>query len=203
MTSIADRLTTASSQALGRPLTADEADLLYKYLKLLVKWQRVQRLIGSADPGWIVDHVIVDSLLFARLLPAGVKTLCDVGSGAGIPGIPLKIVMPALSITLVEARQRRASFLATAIRELSLARCRLMNHRVEDLSPELAGTFDAVVMRCAGNPNRLMSTVERLLAPGGIVVASGPPTATPLTVGEWLQIDGPGGRRLFWIHHVT
>jgi 16S rRNA (guanine527-N7)-methyltransferase len=203
VTSIADRLGTAGSHALGRPITTSEAARLDNYMKLLIKWQRVQRLVGSDDPGWIVENVIVDSLLFARALPAGIRTLCDVGSGAGIPGIPLKIVMPALSVTLVEARQRRASFLATAIRELPLAGCRLMNQRVEELSPALAGTFDAVVMRCAGNPRRLISAVERLVSPGGIVVASGPPTATPLTVGEWLQIHGPGGARRFWIHHVT
>ena len=203
MTDVASRLRTGAAHALGRPLGADEAALLNKYLKLLIKWQKTQRLVGSSDPQWIVDNVIVDSLLFARALPQGISTLCDVGSGAGIPGIPLKSVMPALDVTLVEARERRASFLATAIRELPLPRCRLINRRLEDVLDDLAGRFDAIVMRCAGDPVGLVAPVASLLAPGGVIVASGPPTAWPLSVGRWLEVDGPRGSRRFWIYRAT
>lgn len=203
MTDVASRLRTGAAHALGRPLGADEATLLHKYLELLVKWQKTQRLVGSSDPQWIVDNVIVDSLLFARALPQGISTLCDVGSGAGIPGIPLKSVMPAIDVTLVEARERRASFLAAAIRELPLTRCRLINRRIEDVSDCLAGRFDAIVMRCAGDPEGLVTLVAPLLAPGGVVVGSGPPTASLLRVGQWLEVDGPRGPRRFWIYRAT
>lgn len=203
MTDVAGRLRASAAQALGRPLGADEAALLIKYLNLLVKWQKSQRLIGSSDPRWIVDNVIVDSLLFARALPQGISTLCDVGSGAGIPGIPLKSVMPAVDVTLIESRERRASFLAAAIRELPLARCRLINRRIEDVSQDLSGRFDAVVMRCAGDPQGLVTAVASLLAPGGAIVASGPPSASRLSVGQWLEVDGPRGPRRFWIYRTT
>jgi 16S rRNA (guanine527-N7)-methyltransferase len=163
-----------------------------------MKWSSAQRLIGSTDPTWIVDNVIIDSLLFSRALPSRITSLCDVGSGAGIPGIPLKVVMPEVDVTLVEARSRRASFLASVIRELKLTKCRVVNRRVEDALAELAGQFDAVVMRCAGSPVELVSTISALLRPGGIMVASGPPTASALTVGEWLEVDGPRGARRFW-----
>ena len=203
MTDIERRLRTGAAQALGRPLGTNEVSLLLKYLDLLLKWHKTQRLIGSSDPEWVIDNVIVDSLLFARALPPGLSTLCDIGSGAGVPGIPLKSVMPTVDVTLVEARARRASFLATAIRELPLARCRLINRRIEDVSADLAGRFDAVVMRCAGNPKDLVTPVVPLLAPGGAIVASGPPTASPLDIGEWLEVAGPRGVRRFWIYRIT
>ena len=200
MTNIAARLRTDAALALGRPLSNDEAALLLKYIKLLIKWQKPQRLIGSADPVWIVDHVIVDSLLFTQAIPPGISTLCDVGSGAGIPGIPLKAVMPHVDVTLVEARERRASFLAAAIRELPLARCRVICRRLEDMSSGSIGRFDAIVMRCAGNPSELLAPIRVLLAPGGLIVASGPPAASPLPAGEWLEVSGPKGPRRFWIY---
>jgi 16S rRNA (guanine527-N7)-methyltransferase len=200
VTDVANRLRTGAAHALGRSLSEDENVMLYKYLEILIKWQKTQRLVGSSDPGWIVDNVIVDSLLFARALPPGISTICDVGSGAGIPGIPLKVVMPTVDVTLVEARERRASFLASVIRELPLTRCRLINRRVEDASDELAGKFEAIVMRCAGSRADLVGSTSRLLAPGGVLVASGPPVAGPLTRGEWLDVDGPRGSRRFWIY---
>lgn len=184
--------------ALGRPLTDRETGELMNYLNLLIKWQRTQRLVSSADPAWIVDNVLLDSLLFTKALPVGVSDLCDVGSGAGIPGIPLKIVLPAVNVTLIEARQRRASFLSAVVRELALPRCRIINSRVEQVADELVGSFDAVVMRCAGSLADLAPAVARLLRPGGLLVASGPPRAAPLPMGEWLDVQGPRGPRRLW-----
>jgi 16S rRNA (guanine527-N7)-methyltransferase len=192
-----------AASALGRPATAEEADKLYKYLQLLIKWQKAQRLIGSADSAWIVDNVIVDSLLFARALPTGIRMLCDVGSGAGIPGIPLSVVLPAVSITLLEARQKRASFLAAAIREIPLPNCCLLNQRLEVAAGQLRERFDAAVMRCAGDPTALVPQLSALLHPGGLVVASGPPKRQKLSLGCWLEMVGPRGERRFWVYHVT
>jgi 16S rRNA (guanine527-N7)-methyltransferase len=164
-------------------------------MNILIKWQRSHRLIGSAEPQWIVDNVLIDSLLFARVLPEGLTTLCDVGSGAGIPGIPLKIVMPGTEVSLLESRHRRASFLAAAVRELPLRGCRVINRRLEDVTSELAGQFQAVVMRCAGDPLRLVDQIGALLTPGGVIVASGPPVASHIQLGEWIEVEGI---RRFW-----
>jgi 16S rRNA (guanine527-N7)-methyltransferase len=203
VTDVVGYLQRTASSALGRGLIGAEAATLYKYLNLLIKWQKSQRLIGSAEPMWIVDNVIVDSLLFRRAVPIGVVTLCDVGSGAGIPGIPLSIVMPDVHVTLIEARQKRGSFLSAAIRELALSNCRLLNERLEDVRQELTGRFDAVVMRCAGNPAELMPELSTLLAPGGVVIASGPPKREQVTTGSWLEVEGPNGVRRFWVRHTT
>jgi 16S rRNA (guanine527-N7)-methyltransferase len=189
--------------ALGRPVRPSETGVLHKYLNLLIKWQRSQRLVSSGEPMWIVDNVIVDSLLFQRALPAAVAAIADVGSGAGIPGIPLAVVLPETAVTLIEARQKRGSFLTTAIRELGLRNCTLVNRRIEEVREELAGRFDAVVLRCAGSPMALLPSLERILVHGGVVVASGPPERVELSVGGWLEVAGPNGLRRFWVYQVT
>jgi 16S rRNA (guanine527-N7)-methyltransferase len=203
MTDVVGYLQGRAHGALGRALTVSETDRLTKYMNLLTKWQKSQRLIGSSEPRWIVDNVIVDSLLFTRAIPTGISTLCDVGSGAGIPGIPLSVVMPDVDVTLIEARQKRGSFLAAAIRELALRNCRLLNQRLEDLPQELTGRFDAVVMRCAGSPTSLIAELVSVLAPGGVVVASGPPKREQGPFGNWLEIEGPNGVRRFWVYNAT
>jgi 16S rRNA (guanine527-N7)-methyltransferase len=194
-----EALRTGAREILGRPLTVDEVGKLAKYLELLVKWQKVQRLVGSSVPASIIDDLLLDSLLFVRVLSPGVERLMDLGSGAGLPGIPLSIVLSSVQVTLVEAKQKRASFLSTAVRELSLRSTRVINSRAEDLPLEYERSFDAVVMRCAGPLDDMMPLAARFVAPGGSVVASGPPRALPLNEGAWTNIARPGrdGARLF------
>jgi 16S rRNA (guanine527-N7)-methyltransferase len=184
---------------LGRALTSAEVVKFLKYLDLLVKWQKVQRLVGSSEPGWIVDNLLLDSLLFLHVLPAPLGRLMDLGAGAGLPGIPLGIVLSATAVTLVEAKQKRASFLSAAVRDLGLGTARVINARAEDLPPELDGSFDAVVLRCAGPLADLMPVARRFMAPGGTVVAAGPPKPEPLSEGTWTNVPGrgPRGTRLF------
>src|SRR5438105_15637599 len=89
-------------------------------MELLLTWQRIYRLVSSSDRRWIIDELILDSLLFVRFLPARARSVLDLGSGAGIPGIPLGIVRPMVRFTLLEARRRRASILSDAILDLEL-----------------------------------------------------------------------------------
>ena len=188
-----------AQKILGRPLTIDQVDKFFKYLELLVKWQKVQRLVGSSDPASILDDLLLDSLLFVPILPSNVGRVMDLGSGAGLPGIPLGIVLPSTQVTLVESRQKRASFLSTAIRELGLRTARVVSSRAEDLPSEFDRSFEAVVMRCAGRLETMMPLAARFVAPGGAVIASGPPAAEPLIAGVWTNVARPGGggARLF------
>jgi 16S rRNA (guanine527-N7)-methyltransferase len=203
VTSATQRLLDGAAEILGRPLSDTEHGQLAKYLNLLIKWHKTQRLVGSSEPAWIVDNVILDSLLFTRLLPAGVREVIDVGSGAGVPGIPLKVVSNSLSMTLLEARQKRASFLATAVRELGLVNCSVANERLEQLPSMTGGRFDAAVARCAGDPVDLLRGVQPLMKAGGLVIASGPPERRPVNQGAWQEVVWSGGRRLFWTHSIT
>ncbi len=187
---------------LGRPLhTLEQADFA-KYLTLLVKWQTSQRLVGSGDPTWIAENILLDSLVFLRVLPTSIGSILDLGSGAGVPGITLKIVRPEMRMVLVESRRRRASFLLSAVRELGLLNTRVVAGRLEEHMDELTGRFDAVVMRCAGDPECLLPMAAAVLSPGGIVVAAGSPTPSPLPVGEWITVAGhsPGRSRRFFVY---
>ncbi|HET9480927.1 MAG TPA: RsmG family class I SAM-dependent methyltransferase, partial [Candidatus Polarisedimenticolia bacterium] len=99
-----------------------------------MKWATSQRLVASQDPAWIAESLIADSLLFLKLIPGDARTLLDVGSGAGIPGIPIKIVRPEIAVTLLDSRLRRASFLRAVVRELQLVHTEVVDQRLEALS---------------------------------------------------------------------
>ena len=100
-----------------------------RYLQLFLQWNSVHRLTAYRRPEEIVRKLLLDSLLFLKVLPPQAIKLLDFGSGAGIPGIPLKIVSPQIVLTLVEAQRRRSSFLAAVLRELELDDVRLIHGR--------------------------------------------------------------------------
>lgn len=188
-----EALSRGAQAALGRRLTQKEQENFGKYLILLRKWQKSHRLVGSDDPMWIVEHLFLDSLLFLKVLPASCRKLADVGSGAGLPGLPIKIVRNDLEVVLIESRRRRAMFLNSAVREIKLEGIRVLEGRIEGVPSELNGSFDAAVMRCAGDIEEMIPAAAVLVADAGIVVASGPPKPHPLSVGEWVTV--PGVRR--------
>jgi 16S rRNA (guanine527-N7)-methyltransferase len=190
VTSPLDALASGGSSILGRPLTGHELESFDKYLKLLQKWQKSQRLVGSSDAAWIVEKLFLDSLLFLRVLPREFASLADVGSGAGLPGIPLKIVRPHVRVALIESRARRASFLSAVIRELELRDTQVVTARVEDYARERPTAFDVVVMRCAGDFAELASASAGIVGSGGVIVGSGPPRRQPLERGEWVEVPG-------------
>ena len=185
-----EALANGAEAILGRVLDELERENFRKYLTLLLKWQKAHRLVGSNDPMWIVEHLFLDSLLFLRLLPSSARTLSDLGSGAGLPGLPLKIVRRDIDVVLIESRRRRAMFLTSAVRAMRLEGVRVLEGRVEDLVSELRGTFDAVVMRCAGDIEVMIPVAADLVSDHGIVIASGPPNPKPLSVGDWVTVPG-------------
>jgi len=142
VSSALEALTRGAQEILDRPLTGRERNLFVKYLNLLIKWQKSQRLVGSAEPGWIIENLFLDSLLFLGVLPARFGSLLDLGSGAGLPGIPIKIVRPEIQLVLLESRQRRVSFLSSAVRELALERVSVVSGRAEEFAEKLAERFD-------------------------------------------------------------
>jgi 16S rRNA (guanine527-N7)-methyltransferase len=189
------RLSAGAREILDRELSPTERATFFTYMELLLTWQRIYRLVGSSDRRWIIDELILDSLLFARFLPSRARSVLDLGSGAGIPGIPLRIVRPRVRFTLLEARRRRASFLGAAIRALELENTEVIPLRAEDAlgrRPELKGGFDLVVSRCAGEPQKVARLASPFLAAGGRLVVSGPPEPTEANrPGRWVTVCHP------------
>ena len=186
-------------KTLGRAPKRQELEKLERYLGLLVQWNRVNRLTGYRAPGEIAEKLLLDSLLFLEVLPGSARRVLDLGTGAGIPGIPVKIAAPHIHLTLIEARRRRGSFLALVVRELGLDRVVLLRGRAEKLileQPDLRGAFDAVLSRGFGPLETTVVLAQHFLKPGGAFIASGPPVhAGSLTLSEtsasWKLVSSP------------
>lgn len=192
----------------GRGATRAEYGRFGQYLDLLLTWNRTQRLTGVRTPHEIVKTLFEDSLLFLSRVPPGPLVMADIGAGAGIPGVPLAIVRPDISVTLIEARRKRVSFLRALKRELAMPNIDVLEGRAESLvreSTELTGKFDVVVTRGVGSLPDLLPAVMEYLLVGGVFIASGPPAQKvplPSAVGhgvrrEAVQFPGLGISRTF------
>ena len=159
--------------AWGLRLGDERRGHLEEYAGLLARYDRAN-VIGTRDMDRIlVDHVL-DSLscfLHEPLFRAG--RLADVGSGGGLPGIPIEIVRPDLSATLVESTGKKAGFLRHAASELSLRGVEVANARVEDLgrAPAHRGAYDVVTCRAVARLSVVAEYCVPLLSTGGFVIA--------------------------------
>ena len=145
---------------------------LSSYLDLLVKWNKKINLTSEKTAQEILNKHIFDSLQYARtLLPN--DRIIDIGSGAGFPGIPLKIIYPDLEITLVESQRKRCSFLYSVIHQLNLKKIKVINERAEKVfTPPIA---DAVLLRAVTDINSCLKLATPFLVKGGKVVLKKPP----------------------------
>ncbi len=146
----------------------------------------------------IVQDLFIDSLLFLALLPPRPLALVDIGAGAGIPGLPLRLADPEIAATLVEARRKRVSFLLAAQRELDLGNVAVKEGRADVLleqEPDLAGAFDVVVARSVGPPEALLPLARKYLKAGGLFVVSGPPNPLPQEPFKIVRVAIPGTRK--------
>src|SRR5258705_263583 len=165
----------------GGAATAEHRQQFQLYLDVFSRWNRVHRMTALGSPAEIVRGLFLDSLLFLSALPPRPLRVVDIGAGSGVPGLPLRLVDPGISLTLVEAKRKRVSFLLAACRELSLLDVSVVEGRAEDLvgaESDLAEGFDAVVARAVGSEKRLFSLALRYLRPGGTVIFAGSPRAS-------------------------
>lgn len=195
-----DELFSGIATLLGRPASNDEQERFTKYLNLLLHWNRTHRLTAFTTQHQIIRGLFLDSLLFLRLLPPRPIRVVDIGSGTGIPGIPLRIVDPGVHLTLVEAMRKRVSFLTALKKEVGIEDILILHGRAEELvlqQAELFEKYDVAVMRCVGSSVKVLPVGLNYLRPGGIFVASGPPQgkappALPSNVNaEWRNVQVP------------
>ncbi len=153
--------------ALGLTLRADELAKFERYLDLLEKWNRVYNLTAIRGRERMVTHHLLDSL---AILPhvRGPRVL-DVGSGAGLPGIPLTIANAELQVTLLDSNHKKTAFLHQAVAELGLKGAAVEAERVE--SWRTSARFETIVSRAFSDLGEFVTASGRLLAPGGIIAA--------------------------------
>lgn len=151
-------------RALGIDLPAGACDRLLAYSALLLKWNRVYNLTAIRDPDQAVTHHLLDSLAVLPYLDE-VRTLADIGSGGGLPGIPLAIARPDLSVTSIEAVSKKASFQQQARIELGLDNFAVVNERVENVRVD--DPYDAVISRAFSELSEFVSLTRHLLGPSG------------------------------------
>ena len=152
------------------PLPADALRKLDAYLDLLDKWNRTFNLTAIRDRASMVTHHLNDALAILPHLPdAPALRVLDVGTGAGVPGIPIAIARPGWDVVLLDANTKKVAFLTQAAIELELANVEAVASRVEDYVP--AAPFDVVVSRAFSDLASFVRGARRLVAPGGILVA--------------------------------
>ncbi|HEV8662044.1 MAG TPA: 16S rRNA (guanine(527)-N(7))-methyltransferase RsmG [Candidatus Methylomirabilis sp.] len=158
---------------IGLPLGDTPIQQLLLYAMEIGRWTERVNLTGFREPERVVREGILRSLRLLPFLPEeeGVP-LADVGSGAGFPGIPLKVARPGLRVTLIEASRRKATFLIHAIRLLGLDGISCLRARAEALGeqPSLRGSFRVVTARALAPLSKAIDLLVPLLAPGGILV---------------------------------
>jgi 16S rRNA (guanine527-N7)-methyltransferase len=155
-------------KALGVDLPEEASERLLAYAALLIKWNRVYNLTAIRDPGEVVTHHLLDSLAVLPQL-ARVKTLADVGSGGGLPGIPLAIARPELAVTSIETVSKKASFQQQAKIELGLANFQPLCARVEKVQPD--APFDGVISRAFTDLADFVGLTAHLIGPTGRLYA--------------------------------
>jgi 16S rRNA (guanine527-N7)-methyltransferase len=153
--------------ALGVASSDERSERLERYLALLEKWNRTYNLTAIREPGRMVTHHVLDSL--AVLPHVRGPNVLDVGSGAGLPGIPLAIASPALAVTLLDSSHKKTAFLQQAVGELALANATVVNARIESWPAGVR--FDTIVSRAFADLGEFVSAAARLLAPGGTIAA--------------------------------
>jgi 16S rRNA (guanine527-N7)-methyltransferase len=140
---------------------------LLAYLALLERWNHAYNLTAIRDPREMVTRHLLDSL--AMLPFVGDGALADLGTGPGLPGIPLAIARPQLQVTLVESNGKKARFLREAVRTLPLRNARVAESRIEALDGN--GGFDAITARALATLPLILELGGHLLAPGGKLLA--------------------------------
>lgn len=140
------------------------------YLDLLAKWNRTFNLTAIRERPQMVTHHLNDALAVLAHLPATRRLrLLDVGTGGGVPGIPLAIARPGWEVVLLDSNRKKVTFLTQAIIELDLSNVRAVASRVEDYATD--APFDVVISRAFSDLRSFAAAAVRHLAPDGLLVA--------------------------------
>ena len=156
------------TKKLGIDITEEQIEKLELFYKLLIEWNEKINLTRIVEKEDVYLKHFYDSLTLYKAVDLNkINTLCDVGTGAGFPGIVLKIVFPNLKITLIDSLQKRVNYLNTIIKDLELTDIEAIHARGE----EYKGKFDVVTSRAVANIEKLVGYTMHLVDKDGVFVA--------------------------------
>jgi 16S rRNA (guanine527-N7)-methyltransferase len=152
---------------LGLELTAAQRQKLLGYLAILNKWNKTYNLTAVRDPWEMVPRQLLDALSILHLIKG--KQVLDVGTGPGLPGIPLAIALPQLQFTLLDSNGKKTRFVQQAKMELQLTNVTVVQSRIEQFSPD--SRFDTITSRAFSSLQQFVELTLPLLADSGSLVA--------------------------------
>ena len=176
------------SSQLGLSLTDPQLFQLITHLQELRRWGERLDLTGYRSDQARAIHLTLDSMLLVPLLPPAGGSLLDIGSGGGFPGVVLKILIPRLRVTLIEANRRRGNFLRHLGRQLHLDDFEILVARAETVHRDFSSRFEAVTLRALGPPNVAIELGAPFLRSRGILLLSlSPASVLPQLPPNWSQ----------------
>lgn len=155
----------------GVPFSNETIERFQEFCAILQKWNDKINLTSEKDARSILERHVFDSLQYLRWMDPSHKTL-DIGSGAGFPGIPIKIIYPDLELTLLDSQKKRCSFLREAIRSLKLASVDVAEGRVESFFDQVpfSEMFDRICFRGYSSFDNCLTVGLPFLKPGGKII---------------------------------
>ena len=167
---------------LGFQLTDNQIEKFLIYLSELKKWNKKINLTAVRDDKLIIVRLFLESLTFAYGFPSplpptqggrvgeGLQRILDIGTGAGIPGIPLKIIYPEISITLIDSSRKKVAFLKHICRQINLTDIECIAERIEDIAEKYRGCYDVVLSKGVAEMDILLKASFQILKPNGLFI---------------------------------
>ena len=168
------------------PLDEQTVSRFGAYLSLFIRWNTRLNLSAIRDEEGVISRHFIESIALARVLPQGISTLLDFGSGAGLPGIPIALCCSQIAVTLAESQGKKAAFLQEAVRVLGI-RATVHAGRAE----ALRAVFDCVVLRAVDKMPKAVAAAARLVGPEGYL-------ALMTTTSRLDELKQVAGTELSW-----
>jgi 16S rRNA (guanine527-N7)-methyltransferase len=169
MNEISNELIGESLAPFEIPASDDLCTKVRIYISVLLHWNKRVSLTTVTDPKEILRFHFGESLFASRRVPISDGRLADVGSGAGFPGLPLRMAIPSLNVVLIESNGRKSAFLSEVLRELGLDHVEVFRGRMEDFGQQ-GSKFDFVTARALGQTDKLLSWSRQQLTPDGKLI---------------------------------